>query len=180
MLGNLDRVYPNPLNVLVGSVGLGFNSQRQSLNGAQVQRGHVLDVVLFMLKAIEIQAIRTINPVNGWESEQRSLPTGMLIDQVRQASERSAKQVIRETPEITLLPYLLNRLMFGKRDHHRNRNGVGQKVHGSGGNQGQGKTLGGRMREPTGVYVFIDEIRGPDRSGISTQIECEVNRCNFA
>ena len=48
----------------MGGVILGFNRQRQRLNGAHVQIGHLGNVTLFAVQLRDVQADGTVNQVN--------------------------------------------------------------------------------------------------------------------
>ena len=103
----------------------GFNRQGQRLNGSQVQRSHILNVILLVLKALEVQAIRTINPVHGREGEQRCLPSSMLVNEVCQSRQCRAKQIVGEAPEVAFLPSLRDWFVLSKRNHSRDWNRIG-------------------------------------------------------
>ena len=52
--GYLDGIHPDPLQVIVRGVVLGFDRQRQRFDGAQVQVGHLFDVALFVFQFSQI------------------------------------------------------------------------------------------------------------------------------
>ena len=109
--GDFYGVGSHALQVRVRGVVFGFDGQSQRLDGAHVQRSNLLHVPLFNLDALffglqsaEIQSIGAVHPINQRQNEQRSLPTGALIDDAHQAHRGCANQVVGKRPEVAFLP----------------------------------------------------------------------------
>ena len=103
--------------MIVRGVVLGFNCQRQRLNRAQVEPGHVFYVLLLGFQFAEVEAIGPINDVHRRHDHQRGLPSNELIELANSFSYAGANQVIRERPEIAFLPDASRLLLFRQADH---------------------------------------------------------------
>ena len=69
--GHFDGIHPHPLQVVVRGVVLGFDGQRQRLDGAQVQSRHFFHVALFVFEFSQVQTIRPVNQVNDGNDQKR-------------------------------------------------------------------------------------------------------------
>ncbi len=57
-------VNPHPLQVIAGSLILGLDRQRQSLDSSQVKIGKFLRVLFFRLKLSEVKTIRPVHQID--------------------------------------------------------------------------------------------------------------------
>ena len=64
LLGNLNRVDADALQVIVRVMVFRLDGQCQSFNCAQVERRHVFDVAFLVLEASEIETVRAEDPVD--------------------------------------------------------------------------------------------------------------------
>src|SRR5215469_5358508 len=105
---------------------LGFNSQRQRLDSAHVERGDLLDVTLLHLDALflsfetsEVEAIGAIHPIDQGQYQQRGLPSSAPVNDSDQSDGGRANQVVGKRPEVAFRPNFPARLSFGQGDHER-------------------------------------------------------------
>src|SRR5208337_3852753 len=117
-----------PLQVIVSRLVLGFNGQRQGLDRTKMQVCHLLHVPFFILQFAQVEAVRTVDNVNGGNEQQRSLPIEAVVNPGNRARNAGPYQVIREGPEITIHQDLLQRLAFAERNHDRNATGIHDEV----------------------------------------------------
>ena len=110
--------------MLVSGVVLGFDGQRQRFDGAQVQRGHLLDVLLLVFQAAQISAIRAVNEVDDRNQNQRSMPVRLAAKHTEYPGNGRAPEIIGETPKIAVVPNARERFLFCDPDRPRNRNGI--------------------------------------------------------
>ena len=103
-LGHFDGVHPHPLQVVVRGVVLGFDGQRQRLDGAQVQGRHFFDVPLFVLQFSQIQPIRPVDQVDDGNDQQRRFPSELAVEPADHAGKGGAHQVVGERPEVAFHP----------------------------------------------------------------------------
>ena len=68
--GDFDGINADALQVLVGRVILGFNGQRQRLNGSQVQVRHLLHVPLLVFQFAQVEAVGAVDEINRRHQQQ--------------------------------------------------------------------------------------------------------------
>ena len=66
---DFDGINAHALQVIVGGVVFGLNSERQGFDGAHVEIRHLLHVTFFVLQLGEIQAIGAVNQINRGQHE---------------------------------------------------------------------------------------------------------------
>src|SRR5213594_3282863 len=123
LLGKFSAVNPHTLEVIVRTVVFCFNGERQGFDGSKVEGRHLVDVPLFTLQAVEVQAIRTINPVNNRKEKQGRLPADDAIQAADGTRDCGPYEIVREGPKVTFLPSVLDPLSFGEGNYgcHWNR-----------------------------------------------------------
>jgi hypothetical protein len=122
-LSDLDGIGSHAMQMLVRGVILGVNCQRKALDGAQMEGAHLfhmaslsLHLLLFNLKALllilqpaQVKAIRPVDDIHDRHDKKGILPTDIPVAEVNDADQGSPGQVIRQSPEISLLPDLAHR-----------------------------------------------------------------------
>ena len=171
LLGYLDGVDANPLQVIVSGLVFGFNGQRQGLNGSQMQVRNLFHMPLLVLQLGQIQAVGTVDKVNGGDEQQRSLPVKRMIKPADHTRDTGSKQVIRERPEIAIHQNLTKRFPFAERNHNRNASGVDDEV----GRSCQTQNQRAADNEFVNQSVVIDDIAQSGRKRARTNIERQLD-----
>ncbi len=132
---DLNGIVLHAAEMLVGGLVLGFNRQRERLDGADVKSVHLLDVNLLLLNAFflglqpaDVKPVRAINRPGHRHGQQGKLPAQILIHPVNDANQRGAQQVVGKGPNIAFLPHLGKALFFRHRNCAGDRDCVGKKV----------------------------------------------------
>jgi hypothetical protein len=148
----------------VRGVVLGFDGQRQALDGAQVEGGNLfgvpffnLDLLLFRRQLGEIEMIRAIDPVDQRQNQKRSLPSHLFAEETHRKHHRSAHHIKGEGPEVAFGPDLVRRFAFGQRNDDRHRDRVGHEEN-QGGHDQQRQCA--RAEHP--LQIVIGEVRQND------------------
>ena len=105
--------------MFVGGLVFGFNGSGQRLNGAEMQRRHLLHVDPLRFEAVQINPVRTVHKVHDGQREERGLPTEGRCDRVEKADQYSTREIIRKRPE-KFAQGGKQRLALGESDHDRN------------------------------------------------------------
>ncbi len=103
-LAHLHRVDLHALQMIVRGVILGLDGQRESFDGSQVQRRHLLGVLLLVLHPAQIEVIGAVDQIYDGDGQQRGLPAEMSIDGAGRAHDQRAQQIIGERPDVAFAP----------------------------------------------------------------------------
>src|SRR5579864_515828 len=127
-----NGVHADALQVFVGRVILGFDGQREGLDGAQMEVGHLFHVALLVFEFAQIEPIRTVDQVDHRQNEQGGFPVEIAIEPSDHACDCGTNEVVGERPEIAVHQDALQRTAFGERDDSGNGSGVGDEVYSRG------------------------------------------------
>src|SRR5579864_7813207 len=162
----------NSLEVVVGGVILSLDGQGQRFNSAQVQGRNLFGVFLFAFEAIQVGAIRAINPVDDGQHEDGGLPTKQAIDDAHAAGDERSKQVVGKRPQITFFPYANGVAPLGDGDYARDGHGIHGEIGGGSGSQQQRPFEADVSR----IVTMENEVCRGDRDGQVGEVEQDLNQ----
>jgi hypothetical protein len=176
-LADFGAVDLDALEMVVGSLILGFDGESESLDGAQVEGGHLLGVValdlnlvFFGFQTAEVKAVGAVDEVDDGDDEDGGLPAGDEGDGPEQAGDGGAEQVIGEGPEEGSAPGVHQRLALGEGDDDGNGNGIEDEV----GYGGEGKAEGEFELGEGGQEDGVGDGGGTDGDGDRGDIKSKL------
>ncbi len=114
--GDLDGVSFDALQMIVRGLVLGFDGDRQRLDGAAMQRGDFFGVRALILGAFfrflqpaDVQAMGAVDHVEDRHQQQSRLPSRQTLGDGDDPGRGRAHQIIRESPEVGIAPDLSRR-----------------------------------------------------------------------
>ena len=168
--GDFDGINADALQVIVGCLVLGFNGQRQGLDGSQMKVRNFFHMPLLVFQLAQIEAVGPVDQINGWDKQQRSFPVEFAVEPANRACNTGSDQVIRERPEVAVHQNLSQRFAFAHRNHNGNASGIHDEIDRSCQTQDQRMT----GDELVGQSVVIDEISQGGRQGTRTNVERQL------
>ena len=128
--GDFDSEHTHTLEMFMRRMILSLDRERQALDGAQVERGHILGVLFFDLDLFlfrrqlgQIEVIGAVDPIDERQNKERRLPSHLFAEEADRENDGRAHHVEGERPEMAFGPDLMRRLVFRDRndDGHWNR-----------------------------------------------------------
>ena len=110
----------------------GFDGERQSFNGAQVQAGDFLDMNLVFLQPVQIQLVRAVDEVDQREQNQRGVPGILAASAPQSARPRTRRRGDKAESRNKSDTRFGKSICVGERDDAGNQNRIDDEV-GAGG-----------------------------------------------
>ena len=112
VFGQLSRVHPHALEMVVRGLILRVNRQRQRFDGPKMQPGNFFGVFFLVFQTIEIQAIGAIDQVHHRSGDKHRLPADEAVGEARRLRQGGAAEIVGERPETALAPGRADFLVF--------------------------------------------------------------------